>query len=73
MPGVSISVNRVMSQLKQEAGEFIVDPWVSERVTLVAKRWRRVAAAAHLLRYGTDDRLGACRTRLRSGSEWIPR
>jgi GNAT superfamily N-acetyltransferase len=53
VPGVSVSVNTVMSQLERDPGEFIVDPWVAERVTLVAEQRRRVVAAAHLLRYGT--------------------
>src|SRR5919201_5653221 len=55
VPGVSVSVNTVMSQLEREPGEFIVDPWVSRRATLVAEQRRRVVAAAHLLRYAPDD------------------
>ncbi len=39
-------------------GEFIEDPWVSERVTLVAEQAGRIAAAAHLLRYFPDERAG---------------
>ena len=56
---MSVSVNAVMSQLEREPGEFVVDPWVTERVTLVADQRRRVVAAAHLLRYtGDDDVIG---------------
>jgi len=51
VPGISISVNAVLSQLEREPGEFIVDPWVTERVTLVAEQRCRIVAAAHLLRY----------------------
>jgi len=58
VPGMSVSVNAVLSQLERDPGEFIVDPWVSERVTLVAEQRNRVAAAAHLLRYYPDDRAG---------------
>lgn len=58
VPGVSVSVNTVMSQLEREPGEFIVDPWVTERVTLVAEQRRRVVAAAHLLRYAADQAVG---------------
>jgi GNAT superfamily N-acetyltransferase len=57
VPGVSLSVNAVMSQLEREPGEFIVDPWVSERETLVAVERERVVAAAHLLRYADDERV----------------
>jgi GNAT superfamily N-acetyltransferase len=57
VPGVSASVNAVLSQLEREPGEFIVDPWVSERMTLVAEQRQRIVAAAHLLRYAADDRV----------------
>jgi GNAT superfamily N-acetyltransferase len=54
VPGISVSVNRVIAQLEREPAEFIVDPWVIERVTLVAERRQEVLAAAHLLRYGAE-------------------
>jgi GNAT superfamily N-acetyltransferase len=59
LPGVSVSVNAVMSQLEREPGEAIVDPWVSERATLVAIERERVVAAAHLLRYASEERVSA--------------
>jgi hypothetical protein len=58
VPGVAVSVNTVLSQLERDPGEFIVDPWVAERATLVAVQRGRVVAAAHLLRYGTGDEVG---------------
>jgi hypothetical protein len=58
VPGVLVSVSTVLSQLEREPGEFIVDPWVSERATLVAEQRGRVASAAHLLRYFADERAG---------------
>ena len=58
VPGVSVSVNTVMSQLERDPGDFIVDPWVAERATLVAEQRRRVVAAAHLLRYGAGEDVG---------------
>ena len=58
VPGMSVSVNTVLGSLERQPGEFIVDPWVSERLTLVAEQRGRVAAAAHLLRYYPDDRAG---------------
>lgn len=57
LPGVSVSVNAVMSQLEREPNEAIVDPWVSERSTLVAIESERVIAAAHLLRYADEVRV----------------
>jgi GNAT superfamily N-acetyltransferase len=58
VPGMSVSVNTVMSRLEREPGEFIVDPWVSERATLVAQQRGRVVAAAHLLRYAAGEHVG---------------
>jgi ribosomal protein S18 acetylase RimI-like enzyme len=58
VPGMSVSVNTVLGSLERQPGEFIEDPWVSERVTLVAGQRGRVAAAAHLLRYFADERAG---------------
>jgi GNAT superfamily N-acetyltransferase len=59
VPGMSVSASAVLSALERQPGEFIEDPWVSERVTLVAVQADRIAAAAHLLRYFPDERAGA--------------
>lgn len=59
VPGVSVSVQVLLSQLEREPGEFIVDRWVRERLTLVAEQRGRVVAAAHLLRYTGDAQTGA--------------
>jgi GNAT superfamily N-acetyltransferase len=58
VPGAGVSVAALLSHLEREPGEFLVDPWVRERLTLVARQNDRVAAAAHLLRYGDDERVG---------------
>ena len=58
VPGVSVSVNTVLSALERQPDEFITDPWVSERITLVAEQRRYVVAAAHLLRYRADAEVG---------------
>jgi GNAT superfamily N-acetyltransferase len=57
VPGVSVSVNAVMSQLEREPGEYIVDPWVAERAALVAVVRQRVVAATLLHRYAADERV----------------
>jgi len=56
IPNLSVSVSTLMSQLERQPEEFVVDPWVQERITLVAVQRSRIVAAAHLLRYGADDR-----------------
>jgi hypothetical protein len=58
VPGLGVSVSTALASLERQPGEFIEDPWVSERVTLVAEQQHRVAAAAHLLRYFADERAG---------------
>ncbi|MET8826928.1 N-acetyltransferase [Streptomyces sp. NPDC004610] len=58
LPGVSVSVNTVLSSLERQPDEFITDPWVAERITLIAESRRHVVAAAHLLRYRADDEVG---------------
>lgn len=58
VPGLSVSVSSLLSELEHQPGEFLVDPWVSERVTLVADQRDRIGAAAHLLRYASDERVG---------------
>jgi GNAT superfamily N-acetyltransferase len=55
---MGVSVSALLSELECQPQEFIVDPWVSERVTLVAEQQARVTAAAHLVRYFTDERAG---------------
>jgi GNAT superfamily N-acetyltransferase len=58
VPGAGVSVATVLSHLERQPGETIVDPWVAERVTLVAEQHHAVVAAAHLLRYFADERAG---------------
>jgi GNAT superfamily N-acetyltransferase len=58
VPGPGVSVSALLSHLERQPGEAIVDPWVAERVTLVAEQLGRVVAAAHLLRYFADERAG---------------
>jgi GNAT superfamily N-acetyltransferase len=58
VPGLGVSVSTVLSSLERQPAEFIEDPWVSERITLVAEQRDRITAAAHLLRYYPDERAG---------------
>ncbi|GHH10663.1 hypothetical protein GCM10018780_47450 [Streptomyces lanatus] len=44
VPGVSVSVNTVLSALERQPDEFLTDPWVSERTTLVAEQRGHVVA-----------------------------
>jgi GNAT superfamily N-acetyltransferase len=57
VPGWALSVSAVLAQLEREPAEFVVDPWITERITLVALERQRVVAAAHLRRYATDARV----------------
>ena len=53
-PGWAIPEQFIASRLQCDPGEFVVDPWVTARVTLCAIERQRVVAVAHLLRYGSD-------------------
>ena len=59
IPGGSISVNGLLSFLEGESGEYVTNPWVAERVTLVAEQKNRIVATAHLLRYADDPKVGS--------------
>ncbi len=58
LPGSVVSVNTLLSQFECEPGEFIVDPWVAERVPLVAEQQGSIVAAALLVRYRNDPDVG---------------
>ncbi len=58
VPGMGVSVSAVLSSLERQPGEFIEDPWVQDRMTLVAEQADRISAAAHLLRCFADERAG---------------
>lgn len=58
LPCVSVSPNAVLSQLEREPGEYVVDPWVIARHPLVAVVNERIVGAVHLVRYGSDERVG---------------
>ncbi len=56
-PGVALSVNAVMSQIEGEPLNAVVDPWVADRLCLVAERDGRLVAAGLLHRFADDDRV----------------
>ena len=58
VPGVSASVSTVLGQFEREPDEFIVGPWVEERLCLVAEQDGAVVAAALLVKYRGDDSVG---------------
>lgn len=58
VPGVSVSVNAIMAQLEHEPNEFILDPWIEQRATLVAELRSRIVGGAHLVRYSGDPSVG---------------
>jgi len=70
VPGQGVTVAAMLSHLEREPGEFIVDPWVTERATLVAEQNNRIAAAAHLRCYADDEGVSAA---YRGGGEirWL--
>lgn len=57
IPGARVSVNTVLSALERQPEEYVVDPWVTERVTIVVEVRDRIVAAAHLQRFADDPRV----------------
>jgi hypothetical protein len=62
-PGWALAEQFIASRLQRDPGEFIIDPWVTARVTLCAIERQRVIAAAHLLRYGSSVGVNGCHGR----------
>jgi hypothetical protein len=58
IPGIVLSVNAVLSQLEREPYENVVDPWVAQRLCLVAVRDEALVAAALLHRFRVDEAVG---------------
>lgn len=57
LPGGTVPVATLLSQMERDVGEYIVDPWVIDRCTVVGLEVDRVVGAAHLKRYGVDERV----------------
>ena len=57
IPGARVSVNTVLSTLERQPDEYVLDPWVTERATIVVEQRDRVVAAAHLQRFSGDARV----------------
>ena len=57
VPGWSLPVSALLSQFEREPAQYVIDPWVIDRTTMVAVERDRVVAGAHLKRYGTDSRV----------------
>ena len=56
IPGWSLTPDYFWERLKSNPEEYVVDPWVVERKSIVGIVRDRVCAAVHLLRYGDDTR-----------------
>jgi GNAT superfamily N-acetyltransferase len=70
VPGCSVPVATLLSQMERDTSEYIVDPWVIERETWVAIEDDRLVAAVHLNRYGNDASVGPA-LRNAAGINWL--
>jgi hypothetical protein len=52
VPGLGLSVSAALASLERQPGEFIEDPWVSERVLASTKRYAVPGHAEACIRYG---------------------
>lgn len=58
VPGWALTDEAIAEHLERDTGEYVTDPWVTERETLCVTEGWRVLAAAHLLRYGDGPEVG---------------
>lgn len=58
VPGWAMPDGAVAAHLNENYGEFVTDPWVTDRATLLVSEGWEVLAAAHLLRYGDGEGVG---------------
>ena len=56
VPGWALTACYFWERLKRNPAEWVTDPWVAERKSIVGVVNDRVCAAAHILRYGDDTR-----------------
>jgi GNAT superfamily N-acetyltransferase len=56
-PGWTVPAGWIAARLERNPNEYVVDPWVRERATLVAVERERVVGAVHVLRYAGDVRV----------------
>lgn len=54
VPGWAVSTAVVLAQIERDPAQYVTDPWVDDRATLVAEVAGRLVAAAHLRRYRID-------------------
>ena len=57
VPGWALPVSALLAQFEREPAQYVVDPWVIARTTLVAIERDRIVAGAHLKRYAADGRV----------------
>ena len=57
VPAWALPVSALLAQIEREPAQYVVDPWVIDRTTLVAIERDRVVAGAHLKRYAADGRV----------------
>jgi GNAT superfamily N-acetyltransferase len=58
VPGWAVSTAVLLAQIERDPGQYVTDPWVDERATVVAEVDHRLVAAAHLRRYRDDPDVG---------------
>ncbi|WP_430335972.1 N-acetyltransferase family protein [Rhodococcus sp. ACT016] len=58
-PGWAISSAALLASLESDPSQYVTDPWVRDRQTLVAVVNGRIVGALHLRRYGTEPDVSA--------------
>jgi GNAT superfamily N-acetyltransferase len=58
VPGWAVSTAVLLAQIERDPAQYVTEPWVGERATVVAEVAGRLVAAAHLRRYRRDPDVG---------------
>jgi GNAT superfamily N-acetyltransferase len=58
VPGWAVSTAVLLAQIERDPAQYVTEPWVDDRTTLVAEVAGRLVGAAHLRRYRGDPDVG---------------
>jgi GNAT superfamily N-acetyltransferase len=58
VPGWAVSAAVLLAQIERDPAQYVTEPWVDDRATLVAEVDGRLVGAAHLRRYRDDADVG---------------
>src|SRR3954452_23494423 len=58
-PGFTVPAGWIAARIERNPDEYVTDPWIADRATLVADERQRVVAAAQVHRYADEGHVSA--------------